>query len=111
MKINEYAKLAKRTAKDMGTEQLNLFHGALGIAGEAGELCDAIQKSEIYNKPRDVDNIVEELGDLLWYIILVADTIKIDLDDIMAANIAKLAVRYPDKYSDQLAALRLDKSE
>ena len=50
------------------TEPFMALHAALGVSGEAGELADAVKKEYIYMKPRDRKNIVEELGDLRFYI-------------------------------------------
>lgn len=98
-----------RTAKDMGSMQLNLIHASLGISGEGGEFADAVKKHAVYNKPLDAENCIEELGDLLWYVALAAETLGVSLGEIMQRNIAKLQVRYPDKYSDAAAVARADK--
>lgn len=108
--LNEYQKLAMRTAKAMPTYQDDLHHAALGIAGEAGEFADAVKKFTIYSKDLNVANAIEELGDLLWYIALAANSLETSLEDIATANIVKLKVRYPEKYTDQLAVARLDKA-
>ena len=49
-------------------EPLSACHIAMGISGEAGELSDAIKKEYIYNKLRDIGHIIEELGDLEFYL-------------------------------------------
>lgn len=109
MNNQEYQMLAKRTAKDMGTKELQLVHSALGLAGEAGEFTDAVKKNFIYGKPTDVANLVEEMGDALWYIALACNTLGITIGEVMQQNINKLQLRYPEKYSDQHAVARLDK--
>lgn len=89
--------------------QVDLNHAALGIATEAGELCDAIKKNVIYNKKLDTENVVEEIGDLLFYIQMVCNTLGISLDTCMTHNVLKLNKRYPTGYSDQAAQERADK--
>lgn len=66
MKFAEYAKLAKRTLKELPLKE-HYVHMALGYAGEMGEIVDAIKKSEIYGKVLDKVNLTEELGDILFY--------------------------------------------
>ena len=44
-----------------------LLHGVIGLVTETSELLDAIKKSLFYGKPLDKTNLIEELGDLLWY--------------------------------------------
>ena len=82
---------------------------AVGISGEAGELLDAIKKATIYRKPLDIPNIVEECGDLLFYIAGMLDSIGVDIESAMAANTSKLSIRYGKSYSDAAAIQRADK--
>jgi hypothetical protein len=70
----EYGEMVRRLAKDgeeivanLTPEKARMWHHATGISGEAGELLDAIKKVMIYNKPLDRENVIEELGDLEWY--------------------------------------------
>ena len=103
-----YQLQANRTAKKSEDLNYNLIHAALGLAGEAGEFVDAVKKAAIYNKPLDVVNLQEEMGDLLWYIALACDSMGISMQTVAQANIDKLRRRYPDAYSDDLASARLD---
>ena len=107
-KFSEYQRLATRTAKDMDTTG-NLLHAALGIAGEAGEFADCVKKHWAYGKPLDYKNAAEEIGDVLWYCALAANALHMDLGRIAEMNIEKLRTRYPEKYTDEHAAARLDK--
>lgn len=86
------------------------LHAAVGIAGEAGELIDAIKKTWIYGKPLDNENVKEELGDLLFYIQALANLQGISIQEILQENVNKLAKRYIGlKYSDKAAVDRADK--
>lgn len=98
-----------RTAKQ-GDTAFNLNHSALGLAGEAGEYADAIKRHTIYGKELDVANAIEELGDALWFVALGCTTLGVTIEDVALANIHKLAARYPEKYTDELASARLDKA-
>lgn len=66
--INEYRELAKRTCVDLGTMEKNMFHMNTGIITEIGEAIDPIKKHIAYNKPLDLVNVGEEIGDCAWYI-------------------------------------------
>jgi NTP pyrophosphatase (non-canonical NTP hydrolase) len=94
--------------------QLDLLHMAVGVAGEAGELLDALKKHVFYNKPLDLENVVEELGDLEFYMQGLRKRLSIEREDTLTANILKLAVgknaRYRDGYTDEQAQLRRDKA-
>jgi NTP pyrophosphatase (non-canonical NTP hydrolase) len=86
------------------------MHAALGICGEAGELGDAIKKSYVYGKPIDIDNVIEELGDLRFYIQAVMQLFNLTEQEILQYNVNKLAKRYKElTYSDAAAITRSDK--
>ena len=107
--VDEYQKLALRTAKDMGSQELNLIHAAMGMSSDAGEFVDAIKKYVIYGKALDVTNAIEEIGDVMWFCALAAHALGHSLHTVVEQNIAKLAKRYPEKYSDEAAITRADK--
>lgn len=86
-----------------------LMHAAVGIAGEAGELLDAVKKTWAYGKPLDLDNVIEELGDLEFYMQAMRLHLLLTRDSIIEANILKLEKRYPTGYSDAAALARADK--
>ena len=92
-------------------ETMDLLHAAVGISGEAGELLDAVKKAAIYNKPIDRENVIEELGDLEFYMEQLRQRIGVSRGETLAANIAKLSVRYQGlRYTDQAAQDRADKA-
>jgi NTP pyrophosphatase (non-canonical NTP hydrolase) len=87
-----------------------LTHAALGIAGEAGELVDAIKKHVIYGKPLDLENVREEIGDIRFYIEALCNILDLHDQTIIQANMNKLAKRYKDlTYSSTSAIERADK--
>lgn len=95
---------------ELTPKQAHLLHMAVGISGEAGELLDAVKKHAIYQKSLDVTNVVEELGDLEFFLEGLRSTLGISRDEVLAKNISKLSVRYHSgKYSNQQAQQRADK--
>jgi NTP pyrophosphatase (non-canonical NTP hydrolase) len=88
----------------------HLWHMATGVAGEAGELLDAIKKIVIYRKPADLPNIKEELGDLEFFLEGVRRVFGITREETLQGNIEKLRKRYDSlQYSNQAAQERKDK--
>ena len=85
---------------------IRLQHAQIGIASEGGELAGALKKVLFYGRELDTVNVAEELGDLLWYMALAANELGISLESIMERNIAKLAKRYGDKFSEERATTR-----
>lgn len=95
---NEYQELALRTArKDLDSTQL-LLNGALGLAGESGEVVDMIKKHLFHNHWLDRTHLLKELGDISWYLAIAAYALDTDLDTIFQMNIDKLKNRYPDGF-------------
>ena len=108
------AALAKPGADIVATltaEDAHSLHMAVGIAGEAGELLDAVKKAAIYRKPIDRANVVEELGDLEFYMEGLRQGLGITRQEVLDHNIAKLSKRYNSgTYSDKHAQERADKN-
>jgi NTP pyrophosphatase (non-canonical NTP hydrolase) len=76
-------------------------HAAMGVVTEAGELMSAIKKAKIYGKPLDKVNLIEEAGDVMWYLAILADDLGVSFEEMWEKNIAKLRLRYPEKYTDE----------
>lgn len=79
-----------------------LTHAALGGYGEEAELLDALLDGA-EDGAIDTVNVIEEAGDGLWYTALKLEAVKelTDLSpaEVAARNIAKLMVRFPDKFT------------
>lgn len=96
MTPNDYQKTCLRTAGDA-----NLSTLALGIAGEAGEVADLVKKHVGHGHPLDKDKLAHELGDVLWYVAVLAERLGYPLETIMIMNRDKLRSRYPDGFSSE----------
>ena len=75
---------------------LALTYLSLGL-GEAGEIQGKVKKvirddGGILSPDRR-DAIVDELGDLLWYVSRLADEMGVALSEVAARNVAKLTSR------------------
>jgi NTP pyrophosphatase (non-canonical NTP hydrolase) len=74
-----------------------VVYPALGLAGEAGEVAGKVKKAlrdEDGTFSDDRKNAIRlELGDVLWYVAQVASDLGLELEDIAAANLLKLAGR------------------
>jgi NTP pyrophosphatase (non-canonical NTP hydrolase) len=89
---------------------IDILHGAIGLSTEAGELLDQIKKHVFYGRELDIVNIIEELGDGLWYIGLILNQLDVSFEEVMKRNIEKLRTRYPEKFTEDKAVNRdLDK--
>jgi len=75
----------------------NLYYPALGLAGEAGEVCEKIKKIMRDQKghftEEDVEDLGKELGDVLWYIAAIATELNMSLSAVAEDNMEKLRDR------------------
>lgn len=96
--------------EELTTEQADLIHMGMGVSGEAGELLDAVKAHTMYQKDCDLENVIEELGDLEFYMEGIRQTLGISREDTLAHNMKKLSKRYPTgTYSNADAIARADK--
>jgi len=97
----EYTLSALRTLYPDLTTHERLSLCGLGLSGETGEIADLLKKYLHHRngKPLDVGKIKDELGDVLWYAAVLADTLGFSLEDAMAANIAKLEARHKNGFT------------
>ena len=71
----------------------------MGLNGEAGECIDVLKKHDFQGHVLATDKILDELGDVLWYVAEAAIGINVSLEEIAQHNIAKLRARYPAGFS------------
>jgi len=104
MHFDEYQKESRKVATYpmLGS---NILYPAMGAAGEAGELLDKVKKhwrntnalipelKDLLTKEQ-VDAIVYEIGDVLWYLAALASELGLSLEEIAEKNLAKLFDRY-----------------
>ena len=100
MTMEEYEQLAARTLNPSLTRDQRLLDASAGLAEEAGEVLGLVRKHLFMGHALDATRMTIELGDALWCLTTVAGAMGISLEDVAAANIAKLRKRYPDGYSD-----------
>ena len=112
MKSSTYIENAKKTESvnyeviaqrlsDKG--MIRILHSALGVSTEAGELLDAVKKHVYYGKELDKVNLFEEVGDLFWYLAILADELGFSFEDAMKKNNEKLEARYGKRFSSDKA--------
>jgi NTP pyrophosphatase (non-canonical NTP hydrolase) len=101
MELDEYQKLALRTAGHRDSEDKVLIYAALGLAGESGEVAEVIKKTFFHGHQLDKESLHQELGDVLWYVAVMAAGLGFGLDQIAQANVAKLRSRYPEGFSEE----------
>lgn len=107
-RLDTYQRLAARTVNPAQTLGANRANFALGLAGEAGETAELIKKHLYHGAPLDKEKLRKELGDVLWYVAMLARNAGLTLSDVALGNVAKLRARYPDGFSVAASAARVD---
>jgi NTP pyrophosphatase (non-canonical NTP hydrolase) len=103
MNLNDYQDAARRTCLDPAK---NLSYLVTGLGAETGEILgkyaklirdqygDGVMVDPYPAAIKEIGDALEsELGDVLWFVAVLADYLDLDLDDIAQANLAKLESR------------------
>lgn len=106
MTMHEYQQLAQRTSRKDKDDRFHILNGVLGLAGEAGECADLVKKREFQDGREIYDDLLEELGDVMWYVAETAAGLGVSLEDVAAKNIKKLILRYPEGFSAERSLYR-----
>jgi NTP pyrophosphatase (non-canonical NTP hydrolase) len=103
MDFNTYQEAALKTMQaPLATEGAKMV-AILGLAGETGGVATAYKK-QLRDGPAHQASkalIREELGDVLWYLAVLAHLFDLKLDDIAAGNITKVADRWRPTPADE----------
>ena len=99
--LEEYQAAARRTSRSDQALDMRLLVAALGLVGEAGEVADQIKKIVGHGHPMNPDHLIEELGDVLWYLSEIAGLFGGSLGAAGVRNIRKLEARYPEGFSEE----------
>jgi NTP pyrophosphatase (non-canonical NTP hydrolase) len=94
--FTQYQEGAKETAiyPNVGS---NPYYPTLGLTGEAGEIANKVKKimrdsdGKISDEHRD--DIKKELGDVLWYVAMVASEFGLNMGEVASKNYDKLKKR------------------
>lgn len=87
---------------EAGQRAAFILHAILGVASEAGEQVEAIERT-LATGEFDGVNLMEESGDVKWYLAMLLRALGFAWDEDERRNIAKLRDRYPEKFTTQLA--------
>lgn len=96
MEFKEYQRRSRSTAKYPHAGN-NFIYPTLGLAGESGEVAEKIKKiirddgGTVSEEKKQ--EILKELGDVLWYVAQISTELGLSLEDVAQGNLDKLASR------------------
>lgn len=91
---DKYQDIVKQTK--VYPDNAKFTYAALGLASEAGEVAGKIKKyvRGDYETLEPIrEKIIDELGDVLWYVTALAIELDTTLDEIQTRNASKLLAR------------------
>lgn len=103
MELEEYQKLAARTDGPLNKkyDHIHSLHMTMGITTELGKLTDIFKKNLTYGKEIDWNNVGEEIGDIMWYLVNFCGHNNINLNYEFEKNIKKLIAKFPDNFKKE----------
>ncbi len=102
---------------DQCTLQEKLSLGALGVAGEAGEVADLVKKILHHRREGETcdmaleineQKLIKEMGDVYWYLEFLGAVLGIQTEDVLFANVAKLHKRHPTGWTPESQQAKKD---
>lgn len=101
MNFDEYQAEALKTLKPgLPRDQQTMYFGCK-MAEEVGEIVGPLAKNIIHGKTFEINNLKKELGDLLYYIAVLAANYNISFNDVANSNIVKLRERHGTSYKPE----------
>lgn len=95
MKISEYEAIINKTA--IYPKSMGLLYTTLGLCGESGEVAEKVKKLHRDNNGKMDEyfkqNLVKELGDVIWYVTASLHEVGSSLEECMQMNYDKLSNR------------------
>lgn len=64
-------------------------------------MCDLVKKCLFQGHGLDYAHLIEEAGDIAWYLAELAAGLGITLEEILTRNIEKLRRRYPQGFDSE----------
>lgn len=98
MDFDSFQRAALRTTNPALTPDERLIDAAAGMAEEAGEVLGLVRKRVFQQRETTAEQLIEELGDVLWCLAITADTLGISLGNVAEANVRKLEQRHPQGF-------------
>lgn len=111
MEIREYQNEIKRTLNNDLSEKEQIINMSLGLCGESGEVADIIKKAYFQGHELDRIKLINETGDICWYLFNLLNILGVDAREVFEYNISKLQKRYKEGFSAADSIKRVDTND
>jgi NTP pyrophosphatase (non-canonical NTP hydrolase) len=103
-KIQEYRQFVYRRECTKEKElKIRLDHSADGLTSESGELKDLMKKIKFYEIQIPKINFLDEMADVLHYLVMGMNALEVTFEDLMRLNMTKLRTRSPNGFTAESA--------
>lgn len=110
MEMNDYQRQSYMAIQRHANSKEEIMHWAIGLGEEAGETLSVV-KHKYYGRSYNVEDMVTELGDVLWHIAAICTAVGLEMDDVARYNMLKLRHRYPTGQFDNQRSVERHKLE
>ena len=106
--ISLYPLLVEKTRRsDLSIEE-QMKNASMGLTGEAGEVVDIIKKYAYQGHELEIEELIDELGDVIYYLCWLCILLQIDFSEICFNNMNKLTKRYPNSFEAERSINRTE---
>ena len=98
MQVNDYQKAAMATLNPALDKKDVLINSVMGLCGESGEAIDIVKKWLMQGHTLDKAHLINELGDVAWYLAEAATALDVPLEAVFQGNLDKLRQRFPNGF-------------
>ena len=109
MTIQDFELSVQRTINPALNNEQKFLNAVMGISGESGELIDQVKKFMFQGHILDNHKLLQEGGDICYYLSLFAASKGVTLEHLMELNYNKLQKRYPNGFTIMDSINRRDK--
>lgn len=108
LSFNEYQKQTYELISEDGRKDM-ILNGVLGMAGESGECCDIVKKNRFQGHELNKEHLMEEIGDVLWYVAEAASGLGVSLEEVAQYNLDKLHKRFHGNHFNKEDSIHREK--
>ena len=101
MDIGEFQRRSIRTLNNELTKEEQVANMIIGMFSEGGEIGSEIKKAFYQGHELDRKHLMEELGDLMFYVVNLATLYDLSMENILDYNIEKLKKRYKNGFTTE----------
>ena len=106
--ISLYPLLVEKTRRsDLSIEE-QMKNASMGLVGEAGEVTDIIKKYAYQGHELEIEELIDELGDVMYYLCWLCILLQIDFSETCFNNMNKLTKRYPNGFEAERSINRTE---